>query len=110
MKSIIELQNDWVIRGKAPQSYRPIQTNAIFQMEEVLDPGKGPGFSTLTLPGEAPGCVHLALQKTGVLKDLFYRDHVNHALWVEQWDWTYEKEFIWKRGEQMNGSNWFLRD
>lgn len=49
--------------------------------------------ATLALDAEVPGHVHLDLLRAGRIPDPFWRDQADACQWVEQWDWTYEREF-----------------
>lgn len=52
---------------------------------------KGP--ATLALEAQVPGHVHVDLLREGHIPDPFWRDQANQCQWVEQWDWTYERDF-----------------
>ncbi|MBR4889056.1 MAG: glycoside hydrolase family 2 protein, partial [Clostridia bacterium] len=44
--------------------------------------------------GTVPGCVHTDLMGSHIAKDLYYRDNVDAAQWIEDRDWKYEKTFV----------------
>jgi|Deesub1362B_J571_1020462.scaffolds.fasta_scaffold00001_593 beta-mannosidase len=44
-------------------------------------------------PARVPGCVHLDLQRQGLIPDPFYRDNELKVQWVEEKDWEYRREF-----------------
>ena len=44
-------------------------------------------------PARVPGCVHLDLQRQGLIPDPFYRDNELRVQWVEEKDWEYRREF-----------------
>lgn len=93
------LSQGWTVCGVAPKRYYPIAANAVFGMNQQLEVND-PGFSQIKIPAKVPGTVHLALQENGYLPDLFHGDRVEQALWVEQWDWTYETDFEWEKGNK----------
>lgn len=45
------------------------------------------------LPATVPGCVHTDLIDNGILRDLFWRDTPQSALWIEECEWTYQLTF-----------------
>ncbi len=51
------------------------------------------GPDTLALQAQVPGHVHVDLLKAGLIPDPFWRDQADQCQWVEQWDWTYERDF-----------------
>lgn len=58
---------------------------------------KGVRLTEKWIDADVPGDVTVALSKAGELpKDLFYRDNLKQAKWVEQKYWWYEREFTLK--------------
>ncbi|MHB9038592.1 MAG: beta-mannosidase [Armatimonadota bacterium] len=47
----------------------------------------------MELRGSVPGHVHIDLLRAELIKDPFWRDQADDCQWVEDWDWTYSREF-----------------
>nr|KAF6501266.1 mannosidase beta [Molossus molossus] len=48
---------------------------------------------SLELPGEVPGCVHMALFQRNLIQDPYYRFNDLNYRWISLDNWTYSKEF-----------------
>nr|KAF6431819.1 mannosidase beta [Rousettus aegyptiacus] len=51
------------------------------------------GNGSLELPGEVPGCVHMALFQRNLIQDPYYRFNDLNYRWISLDNWTYSKEF-----------------
>lgn len=45
------------------------------------------------LLGTVPGHIHVDLLKEGIIKDPFWRNQADDCQWVEDWSWSYTREF-----------------
>ncbi|NWF70020.1 MAG: glycoside hydrolase family 2 protein [Chloroflexi bacterium] len=50
--------------------------------------------SSVPVPAQVPGCVHLDLLANGQLEDPFFRDNELKQMWVGETDWRYERRFV----------------
>ena len=55
--------------------------------------GLSPENERYDFSGTVPGCVHTDLIRSGKITDPFYRDNADGCQWIENWSWTYEREF-----------------
>lgn len=55
--------------------------------------GTAPDGESKELTAEVPGHVHLDLEREGIIPPVFWRDNADKCQWVEDWDWTYTREF-----------------
>lgn len=70
MKTRIDLNGVWNVKG-ADSENKPIE-----------------------FVGNVPGCVHTDLMEAGIIgKDIFYRDNGKNIQWIEDKNFTYEREF-----------------
>lgn len=64
-----------------------------WRLEEVPAPASNPALHLPSMEAQVPGCVHLDLQRAGVIPDPFYRLQERDAAWVDDTDWTYDTTF-----------------
>ncbi|MBR6766289.1 MAG: hypothetical protein IKM06_07380 [Clostridia bacterium] len=55
--------------------------------------GKNEEGKDISIPARVPGCVHIDLQKNGILGDMYFRDNSKLVQWIESNDFTYIKTF-----------------
>lgn len=48
----------------------------------------------ICVPATIPGYVHPALEKAGVLEDIFWRDNAEKCQWVEDEIWSFSRTFV----------------
>ena len=56
----------------------------------------------ISMNGTVPGHVHTDLMNNNYIKDLFWRDNDKQFSWVEDWFWSYEKAFVFDKGESFS--------
>ena len=71
----LSLDGDWELTGTNPEGEKKIR-----------------------IPGRVPGMVHPDLLRAGLIKDPFWRFQANDCQWVEDWDWTYARDFTVPEG------------
>jgi len=67
---IIDLDGKWRLDGRSPD-----------------------GAQSLSLDAVVPGHVHLDLMREKKIEDPFWRDNAEACQWVEEWEWTYSRDF-----------------
>ncbi|MCL5103608.1 MAG: hypothetical protein M1133_05775 [Armatimonadetes bacterium] len=70
-KQTIELSGEWQATGQSPDESQKKQ-----------------------FAGVVPGHVHVDLLNAGMIKDPLWRDQADDCQWVEDWDWTYSRDFV----------------
>ncbi len=74
--------DDWKIRYSDGERGRREHAE-----KAVVDPAKA-------IDGHVPGEVHLDLMRAGLLQDPYVGTNVLAARWVEEFDWTYRRNFV----------------
>lgn len=59
-----------------------------------LGSGLAPSGETLSFAGRVPGCVHADLLRQGLIPEPFWRFNADDCQWIENWSWSYEREFV----------------
>lgn len=55
--------------------------------------GKDKNGEEITVSAQVPGCVHTDLLNAGIIKDFYYRKNSAEVQWIENNDFSYEREF-----------------
>lgn len=55
--------------------------------------GSDENGAPIAIDATVPGCVHTDLIKSGIIKDIYYRDNFRDIQWIEACDFTYKKTF-----------------
>ena len=71
----LPLNGDWELTGTNPAGEKAIHT-----------------------AGCVPGMVHPDLLRAGLIKDPFWRLQANDCQWIEDWEWTYARDFTLPEG------------
>lgn len=56
--------------------------------------GKNKNGEELSIAATVPGCVHTDLQSAGIIGDFYYRKNSAEVQWIENNDYSYEREFF----------------
>lgn len=65
--------------------------------------GSSPDFkNSISLNGTVPGFVHTDLEQSDYIKNPFWRDNDKLCSWVEDWSWTYEKTFNFRKKDDFS--------
>ncbi len=77
--------------------YNKLSLNGEWQLK-----GKDQNGADIVLPCAIPGYAHLALEKAGIIPEMFWRKNTEQCQWVEDVEWTFSRTFDIEYGTDLS--------
>lgn len=70
-----------------------VNLDSRWQVQALVPAEANPALRLPQMPAEVPGCIHLDLQRAGIVPDPFNRLYERTVAWVDDTDWIYQTTF-----------------